>query len=170
MLPKLCSEQIEKSRFSVKLNTVLFLKPAEEDTLEKMCRQSFGPSACKQGGGPSRSQRCYPALPRRNLTKFSLQNSFLRKRQFQFWSWQRGLTLMAWRQKGKQDRIRSSHLGAIHKQRLLIRGGRGSKCQNLLSKKTTKGREEGDKIGKMGRHCLWMSPYHLELSNDVQVV
>ena len=104
------SERIEKSRFSVKLNTVLFLKPAEEDTLEKMCRQSFGPSACKQGGGPSRSQRCYPALPRRNLTKFSLQNSFLRKRQFQFWSWQRGLTLMAWRQKGKQDRIRSSHL------------------------------------------------------------
>ena len=27
----------------------MFLKPAEEDTLEKMCRQSFGPSACKQG-------------------------------------------------------------------------------------------------------------------------
>ena len=77
--PKLCSERIEKSIFSVKLNTVLFLKPAEEDTLEKMCRQSFGPSACKQGGGPSRSQRCYPALPRRNLTKFSLQNSFFTK-------------------------------------------------------------------------------------------
>ena len=63
MLPKLCSELIEKSRFSVKLSTVLFLKPAEEDTLEKMCRQSFGPSACKQGAVPAEAsaaaiQRC----------------------------------------------------------------------------------------------------------------
>ena len=31
----------------------------------------------------------------------------------------------------------------------------GQKCRNLLSKKTTK-RGGGNKIGKMGRHCLWM--------------
>ena len=33
----------------------------------------------------------------------------------------------------------------------------GEKCQNLLSKKTTKG-EGGHKIGKMGRRRLWMAP------------
>ena len=34
----------------------------------------------------------------------------------------------------------------------------GQKCRNLLSKKTTKGREGGHKIGKMGRRRLWMAP------------
>ena len=32
------------------------------------------------------------------------------------------------------------------------------KCRNLLSKKATKGKEGGHKIGKMGRR-LWMTPY-----------
>ena len=34
----------------------------------------------------------------------------------------------------------------------------GQKFRNLLSKKMTKGEGGGQKIGKMGQHCLWMSP------------
>ena len=51
-------------------------------------------------------------------------------------------------------------LGALHKRRLLKRGGRGGqKCRNLLSKKTTKGDEgRGHKIEKMGRRRLWIAP------------
>ena len=50
-------------------------------------------------------------------------------------------------------------LGAIHKRRLLKGGGRGDqKCQNLLSKKTTKGKRGGHKIEKIGRRRLLMAP------------
>ena len=38
-------------------------------------------------------------------------------------------------------------------------GGGGQKCRNLLSKKTTKGREGSHKIGKMGKRSLWKAPY-----------
>ena len=40
----------------------------------------------------------------------------------------------------------------------------GQKFRNLLSKKMTKGREGGHKIGKMGRHCLWKAPKWMNLS------
>ena len=40
------------------------------------------------------------------------------------------------------------------------RGRDGHKCQNLLSKKTTKGEGGGHKIGKMGRRRLWMALNH----------
>ena len=44
--------------------------------------------------------------------------------------------------------------GAIHKRSLLKEGGRGQKCQNLLSKKVIKGEGGGHKIEKMGRFRL----------------
>ena len=46
------------------------------------------------------------------------------------------------------------------------RGREGQKCQNLLSKKTTKGEGGGHKIGKMGRRRLWMAP-QLKLKQGV---
>ena len=49
------------------------------------------------------------------------------------------------------------YLGVIHKRLLLKRGRKGDKeCRNIHSKKTTKEEGGGHKIGKMGRHCLWM--------------
>ena len=44
-------------------------------------------------------------------------------------------------------------------------GGGGQKYQNLLSKKTTKGREGSHKIGKMGRPRLWMAPCYIAASS-----
>ena len=58
----------------------------------------------------------------------------------------------------KKQRFSSSFLlGAIHKQRLL-------KVKNVriyLVKRRQRGREGGQKIGKMGRRRLWMSPNYL---------
>ena len=57
----------------------------------------------------------------------------------------------------KEERIIVSNfnLRVIHKRRLLIGG---HKCQNLLSKKTTKGEGGGHKVEKMGRRRLWIAP------------
>ena len=49
---------------------------------------------------------------------------------------------------------------AIYKRRLLKGGERGVEVKNVgiyLVKRQQRGREGGHKIGKMGRHRLWMA-------------
>ena len=46
-------------------------------------------------------------------------------------------------------------------------GQGGQKCRNLLIKKATKGEGGGHRIGKMGRHRLWMAPYLVSIFYNI---